>query len=169
MGSESSDPVSAKGKTMTFDEYDNLPQWVATVTRDGETFEWGRFAQWNEETARELVAKLFPTATAITIRPWKPEPPKGQMSLYLVGGEGQVSTVRQKLRAAVSKAKAAFSPWTQLRLKLYVKTIFKARTGFWWTRPDGRQFYCKTVRNLIARIMDYDGHLLQSTLRKVKA
>jgi hypothetical protein len=73
----------------------------------------------------------------------------------------------QRIRRAIAKAIPA-TAWRQLPLKLYVKTLFKIKTGFYWTRPDGRQFFCKTVRQLITRIMNYDGHLLQATLRKLK-
>jgi hypothetical protein len=34
--------------------------------------------------------------------------------------------------------------------------------AFIWTRPDGRQFFCKTMRQLVARIMDYDGYILHT-------
>jgi hypothetical protein len=74
----------------------------------------------------------------------------------------------KRVRKAIVKAIKGARTWKQLPLKLYVKTLFKVRTGFYWTRPDGRQFFCKTIRNLVARVMDYDGHLLQATLRKLK-
>lgn len=156
-----------KGKTMTYDEIEALPYWVATITVDGKTFDWGRFNQWTADTARELVVKLFPNASNIIIRPWKPELPKGQIDLPLRGGFAPVKTASNKLRRIVAKAKDIFQPWKQLTIKFVIKKLIRVCTGFFWTRPDGRQFHCKTIRSLIARIMDYDGHLLQSTLRKI--
>ncbi|WP_242560048.1 MULTISPECIES: hypothetical protein [Pandoraea] len=53
-----------------------------------------------------------------------------------------------------------------MRLKLPLRRLIKAGKGFIWTRPDGIQFVCKTMRSLIARIMDYDGHLIPASIRK---
>ncbi|RZI42469.1 hypothetical protein EGT07_14795 [Herbaspirillum sp. HC18] len=74
----------------------------------------------------------------------------------------------KRIRKAVKATGEAFKPWKQLTLKLYIKKLIRVSTGFFWTRPDGKQFFCKTVRQLVARIMDYDGHLLQQTLRAIK-
>ncbi|HJW54712.1 MAG TPA: hypothetical protein VJ577_05510 [Burkholderiaceae bacterium] len=75
----------------------------------------------------------------------------------------------KRVRKALKTIGEPFSPWQQLPLKLYIKKLIRAVSGFFWTRPDGKQFHCKTIRSLIARIMDYDGHLLQSTLRSLKS
>ncbi|BEV17545.1 hypothetical protein HBDW_43330 [Herbaspirillum sp. DW155] len=53
-------------------------------------------------------------------------------------------------------------PWKQLRLTLYVRNLMRKGAAFIWTRPDGRQFFCKTMRQLVARIMDYDGYILHT-------
>jgi len=58
------------------------------------------------------------------------------------------------------------APWKQLRLKLYVRRLLRNSTVFIWTRPDGRQFICKTVRQLVARIMDYDGYILHNIFKR---
>jgi hypothetical protein len=73
-----------------------------------------------------------------------------------------------RVRKALKTTGEAFNPWKQLKLKLYIKKLIKISSGFFWTRPDGRQFFCKTVRHLVTRIMDYDGHLLAATLRTIK-
>ncbi|RZI43723.1 hypothetical protein EGT07_08110 [Herbaspirillum sp. HC18] len=73
------------------------------------------------------------------------------------------------VRKSIKTVGEAFKPWKQLSLKLYIKKLIRVTTGYWWTRPDGKQFFCKTVRQLVARIMDYDGHLLISTLRSIKS
>lgn len=46
--------------------------------------------------------------------------------------------------------------------------LIRAASHFIWTRPDGKQFVCRTFRQLVARVYDYDGHLLQGLLRMVK-
>ncbi|MBB5391278.1 MULTISPECIES: hypothetical protein [unclassified Herbaspirillum] len=56
-------------------------------------------------------------------------------------------------------------PWKQLRLTLYVRNLVRKGAAFIWTRADGRQFFCKTMRQLVARIMDYDGHILHSIFK----
>ena len=73
----------------------------------------------------------------------------------------------KRVRKALGKTCEILTSWKQLPLKLYVKTLFKARKGFYWTRPDGRQFFCPTMRSLVAKIMNYDGHLLQGILKKI--
>lgn len=45
--------------------------------------------------------------------------------------------------------------------------VLRDTRGFVWTRPDGRQFRCRTMRQLLARIIDYDGHLLTGVLRLI--
>jgi hypothetical protein len=74
----------------------------------------------------------------------------------------------KRIRKALNTTGDTFKPWKQLGLKLYIKKLIRVSTGFFWTRPDGKQFYCKTIRSLIARIMDYDGKLLQQTLRCIR-
>lgn len=73
----------------------------------------------------------------------------------------------KRMRKALGKACTMLTSWKQLPLKLYVKTLFKAKKGFYWTRPDGRQFFCPTIRALVTKIMNYDGHLLQGVLKKI--
>ncbi|NQE50576.1 MULTISPECIES: hypothetical protein [Herbaspirillum] len=45
---------------------------------------------------------------------------------------------------------------------LYVRNLMRKGAAFIWIRPDGRQFFCKTMRQLVARIMDYDGYILHT-------
>jgi len=71
----------------------------------------------------------------------------------------------KRVRKAAGKVVEAIN-WTQLPLKLYLRKLYKiAKAGFVWTRPDGKQFVCRNMRQLVARIMDFDGHLLQGVLR----
>lgn len=71
----------------------------------------------------------------------------------------------KRVRKAVGPAIKAIT-WTQLPLKLHLRKLYKiAKAGFIWTRPDGKQFVCRTMRKLVAQIMDYDGHLLRGVLR----
>jgi len=70
----------------------------------------------------------------------------------------------KRIRKALAPANFA-APWTQLRLKLYVRRLLKNGAAFIWTRPDGRQFFCKTMRQLVARIMDYDGYILHNIFK----
>ena len=74
----------------------------------------------------------------------------------------------KRVRKALKTTGEPSKPWKQLNLKLYIKKLIRVTAGFWWTRPDGKQFFCKTVRQLVARIMDYDGHLLKQTLRSIR-
>lgn len=70
----------------------------------------------------------------------------------------------KRVRKAVSKI--ATYTWTQLEMKLHLRKLYKiAKVGFIWTRPDGKQFVCRSIRRLVAQIMDYDGHLLNGVLR----
>ncbi|AKM32700.1 hypothetical protein AB870_09310 [Pandoraea faecigallinarum] len=85
-----------------------------------------------------------------------------QLSLDLFGG---FCPARTKQRRIPRPPLASQRPWRQLRLKLYLRRLIKAGKGFIWTRPDGIQFVCKTMRSLIARIMDYDGHLIPASIR----
>lgn len=74
----------------------------------------------------------------------------------------------KRIRKAVGK-KIAAATWTQLTLKLHLRKLYKIpKIGFVWTRPDGKQFTCKTIKKLVAKIMDYDGFLLQGVLRMAK-
>lgn len=72
-----------------------------------------------------------------------------------------------KFRRKLAKLPTPAAPQgKQLRLKLYLRKLYRiAGIGFIWTRPDGRQFRCRTMRQLVTRIMDYDGHLLHGVLR----
>ncbi len=71
----------------------------------------------------------------------------------------------KRVRKALGKKIAAIT-WTQLPLKLHLRKLYKIpKIGFIWTRPDGKQFACRNIRALVARIMDYDGHLLNGVLR----
>lgn len=88
-----------------------------------------------------------------------------QLSLSLLGG---FCPARVKQKRSPRPHPTPFSPWRQLRLKLPLRRLIKAGKGFIWTRPDGVQFVCKTMRSLIARIMDYDGHLLPKWIREAK-
>ncbi len=71
----------------------------------------------------------------------------------------------KRIRKALAPANFV-APWKQLRLKLYVRRLLKNGATFIWTRPDGRQFFCKTMRQLVARIMDYDGYILHSIFKR---
>jgi hypothetical protein len=72
----------------------------------------------------------------------------------------------KRVRKAVSKAHNMLNSWKQIPLKLHLRKLYKkGKAGFIWTRPDGKQFVCATMRKLVAQIMDYDGHLLQGVLR----
>jgi hypothetical protein len=72
-----------------------------------------------------------------------------------------------RVRKAVGKKIAAICG-RQLELKLHLRKLYKIpKVGFIWTRPDGKQFACRSMRALVARIMDYDGHLLNGVLRMV--
>ncbi|VVE85479.1 hypothetical protein PSP31121_05267 [Pandoraea sputorum] len=85
-----------------------------------------------------------------------------QLSLDLFGG---FCPARTKQRRIPRPPLAPPRPWRQLRLKLHLRRLIKEGRGFIWTRPDGIQFACKTMRSLIARIMDYDGHLIPASIR----
>lgn len=92
-----------------------------------------------------------------------------QINLSLVGGMCNAplwfATPR---RRSVKRALSLFRPMVQLSLKLYVKKLVRHNKGFVWTRPDGKQFFCKTLRSLAARVMDYDGAMLRGLLKMIK-
>jgi len=92
-----------------------------------------------------------------------------QATLDLIGGacNGTLWFATPKRRAA-KRASGLFRPMVQLRLKLFVKKLVRFNKGFVWTRPDGKQFFCKTMRSLVARVMDYDGAMLRSLLKVIK-
>jgi hypothetical protein len=147
----------------------NLPWFVAKFTEQGVDREWGRFQQWNEETAMKVVKELFPAAENIVIHAWSEPLPKGQMELPLPRIEFQpFKAFKRAVKKALAPANAMLTSWKQIPLKLYVRKLVKKATGFLWTRPDGKQFFCPTMRSLVARIMDYDGHLLNGVLRMAK-
>ena len=89
-----------------------------------------------------------------------------QLLLPLIGGIASAPLwfAKSKRRAA-ARALPSFKPWRQLRLKLFIRALIRKGSYFVWTRPDGRQFVCRTMRSLVARVMDYDGHLLQGLLK----
>ena len=68
-------------------------------------------------------------------------------------------------RRTVKRGLGLFQPMTQLCLKLYIKKLVRHNKGFVWTRPDGKQFFCKTLRSLAARVMDYDGAMLRGLFK----
>lgn len=88
-----------------------------------------------------------------------------QLTLTLIGGLAQMplwfATPKRPRRAKTG----VFAPWPQLLLKLPIRKLIRNGSHFIWTRPDGRQFVCHTMRSLIAQVMDYDGHLLQGLLK----
>lgn len=86
-----------------------------------------------------------------------------QLSLGLFGG---FCPARIKQRRVPRPLPIPCRAWRQLRLKLPLRHLIQAGSkGFIWTRPDGIQFVCKTMRALVARIMDYDGRLLPACMR----
>jgi hypothetical protein len=92
-----------------------------------------------------------------------------QMTLTLRGGACTAPLwFAWAKRRSAKKASGAFRPMVQLRLKLYVRKLVRFNKGFLWTRPDGKQFFCKTIRSLVARVMDYDGAMLRGLLRTIK-
>lgn len=88
-----------------------------------------------------------------------------QMVLNLI--DTNKPTARVRVKRAAKIASAAGRAWRQLTLRLVVRKVLRDKRGFVWTRPDGRQFRCRTMRQLVARIMDYDGHLLAGVLRMI--
>lgn len=88
-----------------------------------------------------------------------------QMLLNLIDTNKPTARVRVKRAAPVASAPGR--AWRQLTLRLVVRKVVRDTRGFVWTRPDGRQFRCRTIRQLVTRIMDYDGHLLAGVLRMI--
>ena len=89
-----------------------------------------------------------------------------QMILDLIDTNAPSARARIK-RTAAKVASAPGRAWRQLTLRLVVRKVIRDTVGFVWTRPDGRQFRCRTMRQMVARIMDYDGHLLRGVLRLI--
>lgn len=72
----------------------------------------------------------------------------------------------KRTRKALAKTNDMLTSWKQIPLKLHLRKLYKIpKIGFVWTRPDGKQFVCKTMKKLVAKIMDFDGHLLNGVLR----
>ncbi|RKP46857.1 hypothetical protein [Trinickia fusca] len=92
-----------------------------------------------------------------------------QLSLLLIGGIATAPFwfAKPKRRASI-KRRAPLTPWRQLNLRLYIRPLIRKGNYFTWTRPDGRQFVCRNMRSLVARVMDYDGHLLQGLLKAAR-
>lgn len=89
-----------------------------------------------------------------------------QLTLSLIGGLCNAPlwfALPSKRRS--TRAKITFSPWSQLTLKLPIRKLIRSGNHFVWTRSDGKQFVCRTIRQLVARIMDWDGKLLQGLLK----
>ena len=92
-----------------------------------------------------------------------------QLSLSLIGGLCTMPLwFALPRRHAITRGKLPFRPWQQLTLRLPIRRLIRAASHFIWTRPDGKQFVCRTFRQLVARVYDYDGHLLQGLLKLVK-
>lgn len=89
-----------------------------------------------------------------------------QMILELIDNNTAITRARIK-RHVASIAGRMEQGWRQLELKLIVRRVIKDNRGFVWTRPDGKQFRCRTVRQLVSRIMDYDGYLLKGVMRLI--
>lgn len=89
-----------------------------------------------------------------------------QLTLSLAGGMCNAPlwfALPNKRRA--TRSKIEFRPFVQLALKLHIRKLIRTGNHFVWTRSDGKQFVCRTIRQLVARIMDWDGKLLQGLLR----
>lgn len=88
-----------------------------------------------------------------------------QLSLSLTGGMCNAPLwFALPCRRRVARSKIAFQPFVQLALKLPIRKLIRNATHFVWTRPDGKQFVCRTIRQLVARVMDYDGAILRGLL-----
>ena len=88
-----------------------------------------------------------------------------QLQLLLIGGLATAPLWFARRKRQQRPPAVPFAPWRQLRLRLPLRALIRKGSHFVWTRPDGRQFVCRTMRALVARVMDYDGHLLQGLLR----
>jgi hypothetical protein len=87
-----------------------------------------------------------------------------QLQLILLGGIASAPLWFARRKRHHRTPGVPFAPWRQLRLRLPLRALIRKGSHFIWTRPDGRQFVCRTMRSLVARVMDYDGHLLQGLL-----
>jgi len=88
-----------------------------------------------------------------------------QLTLSLIGGLCNAPlwfALPRKRRS--TRAKTTFCPWVQIAFKLHVRKLIRNASHFVWTRPDGKQFVCRTIRQLVARVMDYDGAILRGLL-----
>lgn len=88
-----------------------------------------------------------------------------QLTLSLTGGLCSAPlwfALPRKRR--IAKGRITFMPWKQLTLKLPMRKLIRNASHFIWTRPDGKQFVCRTIRQLVARVMDWDGALLRGLL-----
>ncbi|WP_454763088.1 hypothetical protein [Cupriavidus campinensis] len=88
-----------------------------------------------------------------------------QLTLSLIGGLCNAPlwfALPRKRR--IAKGRFPFTPWKQLALKLPIRKLIRNASHFVWTRPDGKQFVCRTMRQLVARVMDYDGVILRCLL-----
>ncbi|POH89875.1 hypothetical protein CJ026_009040 [Ralstonia pickettii] len=89
-----------------------------------------------------------------------------QMNLALVGGLCTAPLwFALPRRRSIKRAAGPFRPWQQIVLRLPIRRLIRAASHFIWTRPDGKQFVCRTFRQLVARVYDFDGRLLQGLLR----
>ncbi|WP_454712983.1 hypothetical protein [Cupriavidus nantongensis] len=88
-----------------------------------------------------------------------------QLNLSLIGGmcNAPLWFVLPRKRRTI-KGRLPFTPWKQLALKLPIRKLIRNASHFVWTRPDGKQFVCRTIRSLVARVMDYDGAMLRSLI-----
>lgn len=68
---------------------------------------------------------------------------------------------RRIVRKPFPLKRADHSATAQLPLRLHLKRLIKIACGIVWTRPDGKQLVCRSLRQLAARVMDYDGRLLK--------
>lgn len=96
-----------------------------------------------------------------------------QLTLSLAGGMCNAPLwFALPRRRRATRSKIEFRPWVQIPLKLTIRKLIRNTSHFVWTRPDGKQFVCRTIRQLVARVMDYDGAILRSLLpiaEKLKA
>ncbi|GAB7524053.1 hypothetical protein [Paraburkholderia sp. 2C] len=91
-----------------------------------------------------------------------------QLQLLLTGGIASAPLWFARAKRASRLPAVPFMPWRQLRLRLPLRALIRKGQHFIWTRPDGRQFVCRTMRSLVARVMDYDGHLLKGILETAR-
>ncbi len=92
-----------------------------------------------------------------------------QLSFTLIGGLCTMPLwFALPRRRTIKRGKLPFRPWQQLPLPPPIPPLYRRESHFIWTRPDGKQFVCRTFKQLVARVYDYDGHLLQGLLRLTK-